>query len=512
MPSWRKNKTPSVIKARVLSVDKVRSTMEVCGENNERYTMPCPATYVGGKGQGSFHMPEQNSLMYICSPSDGTTPFFVAGCAVPHEQDDDESDQDDFRQARPVLNEGDQMVASSDDGNFIILRKGGVLEVGASQTAQRLYVPINSLIQDYCQDYLLQTAGGLLEWKSRRDDETWGGGAQTPAELRLQIKDFTGEDAIIDIGLGRIQDEDDEACGGGAAGDVVARLLINDSYQVWIDKRGNVTSNIVGEAYYTHEAKVVETCAKSRFMKVLGIFQSNLGARQTTVSGDDMLEVNGNRTMTVHGDLTETIDGKYTRNVKGHKDDIDGSRETAVRGFETKTVSGYEDKTVTDDKITSVGKGYKEVVGGKRSFKVTNSQVADEPIGFEVVLAAGEIRILSMTGPVRIIAGGVDELLALSVVTIKETGTIILESTPASGLGKLEVNTTGASLSTPAGEITIDLAGSVSLGPAGQGAVVTTLTHPTCYVTGAPILGSTSVGAGGIPGPTVIPTTFMADT
>ena len=79
------------------------------------------------------------------------------------------------------------------------------------------------------------------------------------------------------------------------------------------------------------------------------------------------------------------------------------------------------------------------------------------------------------------------------------------------------MNTTGAALTTAGGEISIDQAGFVNIGGtntgAGNGRVVTTLTHPVCFVTGAPIGGSTTVGAfsaGLAPGP-MTPTSFTLD-
>lgn len=445
----RKERQPKIFKARVLSVDRVRCTMEILGENNQRFTMPTPATYVGGKGQGAFHMPEVNSLLYACCPSDGLTPFMVAGCTVPHEQDDDDADQDDFRQARPVLNEGDHLVASSDDGNFIILRKGGVIEVGSAQTAQRLYVPLNSLIMDVCQNYQLQTTGGVLSWETRREDETWGGGKNTPAELRLQVKEFTGEDVLIDIGLGRIQDEDDEQLMGGVEGEIVARVLINDCYRLWVDKRGNVTHYVHGESITEHNGKVVERYNQSKTQQILGMFQTRAGTRDTTVAGTDSLDC-GDRNMHVRGNLTEIIDGSVSRSVKGYKDDIDGARETTVRGFEKKGVLGFLDTQVTDDVSWTVGKGYKEIVSGKRSFKVTNAQISDEAVGFEVELTQGEMHFISTLGKMRLLlgsaavapteitmdlAGGITAITAVGAVTLEATtGNVTITASPSGNI------------------------------------------------------------------------------
>ena len=70
----------------------------------------------------------------------------------------------------------------------------------------------------------------------------------------------------------------------------------------------------------------------------------------------------------------------------------------------------------------------------------------------------------------------------------------------------MELNSTGAGLSNGSGVgVWLDRKGQIALGNsagAGHGNVVTTLTHPVCYVTGAPIMGSSAVtAASGISAP-----------
>jgi len=66
--------------------------------------------------------------------------------------------------------------------------------------------------------------------------------------------------------------------------------------------------------------------------------------------------------------------------------------------------------------------------------------------------------------------------------------------------GEVIVNATGAGMQTTAGEVSLDQAGHVTLGPtAGIAAPVVTAgvtgSHPVCFVTGLPIRGCTEVTA-----------------
>jgi hypothetical protein len=513
----RRREPAQVFKARVLSVDRTRFTVDVVGENNEHFTgIPIQTGYVGSSGQGSFWMPEANSIVYLCQPSDSHTPFLMGGCALPKEQAEDEDAQDDYRQSRPVLNEGDQMVASSSDGNFIVMRKGGVLEVGGSQTCQRLYIPLTELgnfIRDFCQNYELVTTGGSLSWTTRRGDEAHGGGTKTPAEFSLQIKEFTGEESVINLKLGRIKEEDGQKLVGGLSDQVIASLVIGgfgtrrqqQNFRLYVDKGGNVMRYIHGTCTTEHNGPVNERYNKSRTAQVIGQFRSRLGSRYTEVLQDDYLSAR-NRVTKLSGNLEETISGSVIRTTGQVTEKIKGSWTTEVEGLVQQSVTGSSEETVAEEKNSHVGKGRHEVVGGRYTLHVGNSQVDD--VGYDVTVAVGEIHVHDVTGKIKISVGP-SSGLAVASVTVKPTGTVILETAAKT---KVEVNGTGVSVSTPAGEMTVDLVGTVALGlPAGRGAVVTTTTHPVDYVTGAPILGASSVVAGGIPSPVGLVSTFVSD-
>jgi len=228
-----------VVRAKVLSVDKVKWTCKVQSELDNAVIegIEVQPTYINAEGGGQFFMPAVNTLVYLCYPSTDSTPFIMGGATAPRQLDegDEAEDPNDRRMNRPVLNEGDMLVASSDTSR-IIVRKGGILEIGASESAKRLYIPLQNLIKEFSQNYEHETAGGRLSMRARDDDETYGT-EQTPAEFQLQWREFAEDDfPIIDLRMGRIRAEDSQRVLNGTQGEIVYSFNINNRHRVWIDR------------------------------------------------------------------------------------------------------------------------------------------------------------------------------------------------------------------------------------------------------------------------------------
>ena len=132
-------------------------------------------------GEGIFVMPEVGALAWLCVPSGGRmAPSFLLGFQAPFDETDI-----NYRCGRPNLNPGDIMLRTRDE-NFIALRRGGVVQIGATPIAQRLYVPIRNFIEDFCENYKLTTFAGEMFWETDRDDQTKEGNA--PTKFHLKVK------------------------------------------------------------------------------------------------------------------------------------------------------------------------------------------------------------------------------------------------------------------------------------------------------------------------------------
>jgi hypothetical protein len=183
-------------------------------------------------GEGFYVQPEVGALVWVCVPSAGrfAAPF-VMGFQSAHD-----IAFDGFRGGRQTLNPGDMMMCTRDE-NFIILRRGGVVQIGATPIAQRFYVPIRNFIRDFCENYELFTFGGDLIWETARDETTTDGTAPTKFMLRTKAKANDKAYAAI-LSMGSHAEDDNttlqleiyESGEDGAA--VVSHLVISKQGEV----------------------------------------------------------------------------------------------------------------------------------------------------------------------------------------------------------------------------------------------------------------------------------------
>jgi len=148
----------------------------------------------GANGEGIYFMPEVGSLVWLCWPSDNANRPFVMSWAPMRE------DSGSMRSGKLALNPGDIYLGTRDE-NFIILRRGGIVQIGGGPLSQRLFMPINNVIKDICENYSLNTIGGDLEWSVQRPEKSADG--KRPALLSIRAKEYANDDdyvALLEMG------------------------------------------------------------------------------------------------------------------------------------------------------------------------------------------------------------------------------------------------------------------------------------------------------------------------
>jgi hypothetical protein len=111
-------------------------------------------------GEGMHYLPEVGAICMLGWPSDNTPPFIMgykgAASVIGPTSTDGEPQRSgteatgsatdvSFKSNRPDLLPGDIAFTTRDE-NFIILRRGGVIQIGSTSIAQRLYIPILTLL------------------------------------------------------------------------------------------------------------------------------------------------------------------------------------------------------------------------------------------------------------------------------------------------------------------------------------------------------------------------------
>lgn len=283
-------------------------------------------------GEGITCVPEVGAMAAVCFPSDEDPPFIMGFVTGPEmegatsanlqkaiEDPGVETEEDmpratstssggstthptnpsdaSFRGGRPILNPGDIYIQGRDE-NFFVLKRGGVLQLGATNIAQRAYIPVLNYIRDFCENYELNSAAGTLSWTVERNEKDPGGDA--PTEFTLYAREFAADPkASVRLSLGSLKDADKVAEGITTFLEVVVNPKLIDmengevigipKFALRIDREGN--SFIMQAKTRTEEIKE---------------------DHKITVERDQELTVNRNRVLKVVGDQTETIEGEHT--------------------------------------------------------------------------------------------------------------------------------------------------------------------------------------------------------
>ena len=264
-------------------------------------------------GEGFHHLPEVGAICYLAFPSDNTPPFVLGykGAASVRQSPDDDpersttdeqgSDTDvSFQARRPKMNPGDIAMTTRDE-NFIILRRGGVLQLGATPISQRIYIPVLNYIKDFCENYQLNAFGGDVTWLVERQEDDPGDDA--PATYIFHMN-TAAQDEKATVRVRHM------ALAEPGGGDRVA-------WEVKVAPKAidRDTGEVSGEVY-------------SLEVTVQGDKTEVTASRTTTIEGNDNLTVQGTRTVDVSDDDVLTAGGAMRHTATGEA--VFGGRQVKV--------------------------------------------------------------------------------------------------------------------------------------------------------------------------------------
>lgn len=171
-----------IVQGKVMNMNLVNWTVDVFSQfDRHRYfDIQVSSPYVHyNNGEGISITPEVGAVCYVCIPGDSSPPFVLC-FIMPHEVVDSATDDAplgtrshgaapvnasdaSFAGGRPKAKPGDFSFKGR-DGNWITLHRGGVLSIGATETAQRIYIPLNNTVMDFSENYAHHNVGGSVLW------------------------------------------------------------------------------------------------------------------------------------------------------------------------------------------------------------------------------------------------------------------------------------------------------------------------------------------------------------
>ena len=242
-------------RARIVTVNTRNYTCDVVTEFSQthRFDIPFMVPYCNqDQGEGINFMPEVGSVVWICAPSEGGRDHFVLGWTMIDEGGA-------YRGGRELLNPGD-VHFSTRDGNVLHLRRGGIVQIGATPVCQRIYLPIRNVIQDFAENYEMHTPAGDWTWTVAREDED-GDGHQA-CTWELGVKEFADDPNEDPIGVLKFGSH-------GEGNDTILSLVTRDKGGgvvqacLEINKAGEITWNV---------KKLTFTCEGDTEMTIKGLF------------------------------------------------------------------------------------------------------------------------------------------------------------------------------------------------------------------------------------------------
>jgi hypothetical protein len=171
------------------------------------------------QGEGLYIMPELGAKCEVCLPSDGTQPFVICFIAPLESRGAEIKEAEDgtpelvspdgaakpnnvtasFAAGRYDAKPGD-IVARTRDGNFLILHRGGVVQIGATSLCQRIFIPLENLMLDVSERYEHYNAGGSINWGLHPGDSE-----EDPTQFAQTFRVYAGDKfADLRIAAGKV--------------------------------------------------------------------------------------------------------------------------------------------------------------------------------------------------------------------------------------------------------------------------------------------------------------------
>lgn len=309
-----------VIECKVVNVNAKAWTVDVRSTYDRK-------TYLGiqvlspyahySNGEGIYCMPEIGAKCMVCLTSDSSAPC-VLGFVMPHQTSTEgQSSSVNFDGGRPTSKPGD-IVLRTRDNNFVILHRGGVLQIGASELSQRIFIPLGNLMMDISERYEHHNAAGSIVWGLQDGPKL----QNFPATYRQTFRVFANDDfADVRLTVGSIEHPFPEPPGDKGDQSLLDQLEIGTNKdlptiaEVVVAKKGfNATSGA--------PADNVVLALKFAFDRGGGVHMKCAGSVLLTSKKDLYFKADG----------AITLDAKKGVFLKGEGATLDGGPLTEIKG------------------------------------------------------------------------------------------------------------------------------------------------------------------------------------
>ncbi len=310
--------------ARILDLNLVNHTVDVATVFDQRRffdVQVCTPYLHPNNGDGISVTPEIGAKCLVHIPSDGPPPFII-GFFMPLESTyaDDESDTAppagrtptgaSFSGGRTRAKPGDITIKGR-DGNFVTLHRGGVLQIGSTPLAQRIFIPLGNLVTDISQNYNHYNSAGAINWGIR--ETTSNPECEHKQTFRVYAND---EFADVRIATGKVQAPVPEPNGAAGSTNDLSALGIGGNSAPVVFELTVAPGGFDGDTGMPQQSAQAGTKLRIFFDRAGGTMlrtESSVSLRvkkKLRLRVDDTIEVFAKKSVAIESETTARLFGK----------------------------------------------------------------------------------------------------------------------------------------------------------------------------------------------------------
>lgn len=324
-----------VVQGRIVNINLVNYTVDVSAtfDRKRYFDIQVGSPYLHySAGEGLTVMPEVGAQCMVCIPGDSSPPFVMA-FVMPHELSQagtadaplgirshgnpaKNATDASYAGGRPLPKPGDVWLTGR-DGNFIKLHRGGVLSIGASELAQRIYLPLGNVVTDISGTYEHFNTGGAVRWTIQEGPSE----KNLPSEHLETYRIFANDKyADIKIARGKVFNPMAEPDGGALMKQ--AGIGVGDDnpiiYEISVSPKGFVVET--GDAQPSASKASVFRFVFDRKGNTLLRIEGNLAihvTKKVMLDLSDEVSINGQKTFSMTMKEGVDLDGGAYTHIKG---------------------------------------------------------------------------------------------------------------------------------------------------------------------------------------------------
>lgn len=190
----------NVTAAKVVAVNVLEYSVDVMTEDTHQpligVPIMTPLSHPDHMG-GINLLPEPGAKCWICTPAEPTSAFvlgFMWNSDTDRQAREYNGPGPNFTGGRDPLEPGDICLATV-DGNQVVVRRGGIVQIGSTSLAQRLYIPVGNVIRDFFQRYdAVSPLGEIHLSHARLEPGASFSSGVTPVSIHYDFKRTLQED------------------------------------------------------------------------------------------------------------------------------------------------------------------------------------------------------------------------------------------------------------------------------------------------------------------------------